>query len=88
MPFTGYMTIIYRKGSLNVADPVSRRPDFYSTRGWDGEVPDQASLHALEEPDRNYVAISVGDDFRVKLKGAYTSSKYFHSENGAWKKIS
>lgn len=86
MPFTGYMTIIYRKGSLNVADPVSRRPDFYSVRGWDGEVPDQASLHALEEPDRNYVAISVGDDFRVKLKGAYTSSKYFHSENGAWKK--
>ena len=38
MPFAGYMNILYRKGSANEADPVSRRPDFFSI-WWDGDVP-------------------------------------------------
>ena len=84
MPYTGYMTILYRKGSANVADPVSRRPDFYSI-WWDGEVPDQSNcLHAIEALDRT--ELSVDDEFSVKLKGAYKSTKYFDAENGGYKK--
>ena len=33
----GTMTVVYRKGSANEADPVSRRPDFH-TVWWSGEV--------------------------------------------------
>ena len=29
MPFAQCMSIIYRKGSINEADDVSRRPDFF-----------------------------------------------------------
>jgi hypothetical protein len=29
MPFAHYMSIMYRKGSMNEADAVSRRPDFF-----------------------------------------------------------
>ena len=38
MPYANYMRIVYRKGELNEADPVSRRPDFFSI-WWDGELP-------------------------------------------------
>ena len=37
MPYTGTMKTVYRNGSANEADPVSRRPDFYSI-WWDGEA--------------------------------------------------
>ncbi len=54
MPFAHYMSIIYRKGSINEADVVSRRPDFFHpdtdvnlrrpveifALSWDGKVPD------------------------------------------------
>ncbi len=29
MPYDNFMRILYRKGNLNEADPVSRRPDFH-----------------------------------------------------------
>jgi hypothetical protein len=42
-PFVGWMTLAYRKGAMNEADPLSRRPDFVShatfSLFWDGEVP-------------------------------------------------
>jgi hypothetical protein len=42
-PFVGSMTLAYRKGALNEADPLSRRPDFVLQATfplfWDGEVP-------------------------------------------------
>jgi hypothetical protein len=42
-PFVGSMTLAYRTGALNEADPLSRRPDFVPHAivplSWDGEVP-------------------------------------------------
>jgi hypothetical protein len=42
------MTLAYRKGALNEADPLSRRPDFvpHATAPlfWDGEVPSDREL--------------------------------------------
>jgi hypothetical protein len=42
-PFVGSMTLAYRKGALNEAEQLSRRPDFvpHATISlfWDGEVP-------------------------------------------------
>ena len=85
MPYTGYMTILYRKGSANEADPVSRRPDFYSI-WWDGEVPDPlTALHAMEVLGTDS-GITVGDEFVAKLKGAYAATNYFNVENGSWQK--
>jgi hypothetical protein len=42
-PFVGSMTLAYRKGALNEADPLSRRLDFVPQATvplfWDGDVP-------------------------------------------------
>ena len=42
------MTLAYRKGALNEADPLSRRPDFVPQATeplfWDGEVPSDREL--------------------------------------------
>jgi hypothetical protein len=53
MPFAQSMSILYREGSVNEADPMSRRPDFFHPDDvqlrrpaemfalwWDGNVPD------------------------------------------------
>ena len=48
MPLANRLRLLYRKGSHNEADPLSRRPDFSSeisdasaaTMWWDGEVPE------------------------------------------------
>ena len=86
MPYTGTMKITYRKGSANEADPVSRRPDFYSL-WWDGELPNDAKVWNTEATllAMNADEISVDDEFGVKLKRAYESMTYF-DENGRWHK--
>jgi hypothetical protein len=42
------MTLAYRKGALNEADPLSRRPSFVYEATvplvWDGEVPSDTKL--------------------------------------------
>jgi hypothetical protein len=42
-PFVGSMTLAYRKGAMNEAYPLSRRPNFVPHAKvplfWDGEVP-------------------------------------------------
>jgi hypothetical protein len=47
-PFVGSMTLAYRKGALNEADPISRRPNFVPQATlplfWDGEVPSYREL--------------------------------------------
>jgi hypothetical protein len=47
-PFMGSMTLAYRKGALNEANPLSRRPDFVPLATvplfWDGEVPSDREL--------------------------------------------
>ena len=49
MPYTNLMRILYKKGILTEAGPVSRRPDFLHVDNlympdeslwWDGKVPD------------------------------------------------
>ena len=84
MPYAGYMKLLYRKGSTNEADPVSRRPDFYSI-WWDGEVPNEPE-HAVEAClALTAEEISVDEDFKDKLTAAYKVTKYF-DDNGPWKK--
>ena len=85
MPYAGYMKLLYRKGSANEADPVSRRPDFYSI-WWDGEVPNEPE-HAVEAClALTAEEISVDEDFKDKLIAAYKVTKYF-DDNGPWKKM-
>jgi hypothetical protein len=47
-PFVGTMTLAYRKGALNEADPFSRIPYFEPQTtvplSWDGEVPSDSKL--------------------------------------------
>ena len=82
MPYAGYMKILYRKGKDNEADPVSRRPDFYSI-WWDGEVPktsaeaDFLALHAE--------SISMDEVVRQQLLDGYAATQYFNINDGRWR---
>ena len=94
MPFVQYMSIIYRKRSMNEADDVSRRPDFFHPDDvhlrrsvemfalwWDGKLPYlcyQSNDIALLLLSTD--AVSVDDDFLTKLKTAYSSRSYCFDE--------
>ena len=85
MPYTGTMKIVYRKGTANEADPVSRRPDFYSI-WWDGEVPiDTTGDAAVDLLVLNAEDISVDEGFRLRLITAYKTMDYFGAD-GNWQK--
>jgi hypothetical protein len=95
MPFAQNMSILYRKGSVNEADPVSRRPDFFYPD--DVQLRRQAEMFALwwdnNVPDLCYQNndtallvlfadnVFVDDDFLTKLKSAYSLCPYFSDEN-------
>jgi len=80
MPYANIMRILYRKGSLNEADPVSRRPDFhpiddeklYNTQEslwWDGKVLDV--MRSDNEPALLALSteeLNVNVDFFTRLK--------------------
>ena len=99
MPFAHCMRILYRKGSVNVADDVSRRPDFFNPDDvhlrklvemfalwWDGQVPHlcyQSNDIALLVLSAD--TLSVDDGFLTKLKNAYSSCSYFNNEKTRWK---
>jgi hypothetical protein len=85
MPCANLMRILYKKGFLNEAGPVSRHPDFslvdklrmpIESLWWDEHVPD------IDTNDNNPALLAlltleilnVGDDFLSKLKGAYSST--------------
>jgi hypothetical protein len=93
------MSILYRKGSVNETDAVSRRPDFFHPDDvhlrmlvemfalwWDGDVLDPCY-------QRNYITllvqstdiVSIDDDFLTKLKITYSSWSYFSNEKTQWK---
>ena len=94
MPFAHCMSISPRKGSVNEADAVSRRPNFFHPDDvhlhmpaeilalwWEGNVPDlcyQNNDTALLVLSANIV--SVDDDFLTQLKSAYSSCPYFSDE--------
>jgi hypothetical protein len=98
MPYAYIMRILYMKGILNGAYPVSRRPDFlpidddklYNTQEclwWDGKLLDV--LNNDNEPALLALSIeilNVDVDFLAQLKQTYTSCKYFSDENSLrWK---
>jgi hypothetical protein len=81
MPYANL--ILYKKGILNDADLVSRRPDFYPIANmcmselnllWDVNVPEiiyignDLALLALS----TLGSLNVDDDFPSRLKGAYS----------------
>jgi hypothetical protein len=100
MPFARCMSIIYCKGSINEADVVSRRLDFFHpdtdvhlrrpvemfTLWWDGEVPDLCyQSNDIALLVLSADIVSVDDDFLTKLKTAYSSCSCFADEKTRWK---
>ena len=100
MPFAQNMSIFYKKESVNVPDPVSRRPAFFHPDDVQMHMP--AEMFALwlndEVPNMCYQnndttllvlladTISADDDFLSQLKSAYSSCPYFSDEIKArWK---
>ncbi len=86
MSYVNLMRILYMKGNLNEAYPVSRRPGFipidympHESLWWDGNVPDiiyngdDLALLALSTLE----SLNVDDDFLSQLKGAFSSCNYF-----------
>ena len=91
-PYANLMRILYRKGILNEADPVSRHPDFIpidnmympdESLWWNKNVPgidtngNGPTLLALSTLE----ALNVDDDFMSNLKGAYCTCAYFSNDN-------
>ena len=92
MPYATLMRIINTKGTLNEADPVSRRPDFLrilnlsmpnDSLWWDEKVSNintngnGLALLVLSTLE----ALSVDDDFLSNLKGAYSTCAYFSNDS-------
>ena len=88
MPCANLMHILYTKGILNEADPVSRCPDFLpidnmnkpdESLWWDGKVygidtnGNGSALLVLS----TLKALNVDEDFLPNLKGAYSTCAYF-----------
>ena len=96
VPFAHCMSIIYRKGSINEADDVSRRPDFFHpdtddvhmrmpvemfALWWDGKLPNLC--YQSNETSLLVLSadiVSVDDGFLTKLKTSYSSCSYFVDE--------
>ena len=90
--FTGGMAIVYRKGSANEADPVSRRPDFHAV-WWTGEVDcligETTARQADGSVESHLLAVAseqlqVDTAFRQQLLDAYSGNSYFSKEE-RWK---
>ena len=96
--YAGYMSIRYRKGPENEADPLSRRPDLHAV-WWDGDVDERrgpdASLRvggAREAADPSVAdlgalqtaATVVRSDVRERLLAAYAADEYY-SAAGKWR---
>ena len=92
MPCANLMRIINRKGILNEADPVSRRPDFLpvdNLRGPDESLWWDRNVHDIDTngKDPSLLALSillifnVDDNFLSKLKGSYSFCNYLSNEN-------
>jgi hypothetical protein len=91
MPYANVMRILYMKGILKEAKPVSRRSDFLQTDlyrpkdclWWDGNVPaimyngNDLALLTLT----TFQSLNVNDDFLSQSKGAYSSCNYFSDDN-------
>jgi hypothetical protein len=93
------MTLAYRKGALNEANPLSRRPDFVpqatSPLFWDGEVPSDQELrrksHLLfEDAHLNLLivnALKQSPEFADYIREGYSQDS-FYGDEGEWTKDS
>ena len=94
------MTLAYRKGALNEAGPLSRRPDFVPQatvplRGWDGEVPSDRELRRksqllFEDAQLNLLtvnALQLSHEFADLIREGYSQDS-FYGDEGEWTKDS
>jgi hypothetical protein len=62
-PFMGAMSLAYRKGSRNEADPLSQRADFYAQARlplfWNGDVPQSLNPRRYTETHKPHITSSV-----------------------------
>jgi hypothetical protein len=98
-PFVGSMTLAYREGALNEADPLSRRPDFVPHATiplfWDGEVPLDRELRRkshmlLEDAQLNLMtvnALQLSLEFADLIREGYSQDSSYGDE-GEWTKDS
>jgi hypothetical protein len=93
------MTLAYRKGALNEADPLSRRPDFVPHATvplfWDGEVPSDRELRRksqllFEDAQLNLLIVNVLQlslEFADLIREGYAQDS-FYGDEGGWTKDS
>jgi hypothetical protein len=98
-PFAGSMTLAYRKGALNEADPLSRRPHFVPHATcplfWDGKVPSNRKLRRKSQPlfedaQLNLMtvnALQLSLEFIVPIPEGYSQDS-FYGDEGEWTKAS
>jgi hypothetical protein len=96
--FVGSMTLAYRKGPLDKADPLSLRPNFVYLAiiplFWDVEVPLHLELRRKSEPllkDAQLNVIIVNALSRLSFELAYLIRKWhsqdsFYGHQGEWTK--
>jgi hypothetical protein len=93
------MTLAYRKGALNEADPLSRRPIFVPRATVplfrDGEVPSDRELRRksqllLEDAQLNLItvnAMQLSLEFADRIREGYSQDS-FYGDGGEWTKDS
>jgi hypothetical protein len=91
------MTLAYRKGAMNEADPLSRRPDFVPHATvplfWDGEVPSDRELRRksqllFEDAQLNLMTVNVlhlSPEFADLIRKGYSQDS-FYGDEGEWTK--
>jgi hypothetical protein len=88
-PFVGLVTLAYRKGAHNDADPSSRRPDFVPQTTfplfWDGEVPSYQGLRRknqlmFEDAQLNLLtvnALQLSHEFADLIREGYSQDSFY-----------
>jgi hypothetical protein len=86
------MTLAYRKGALNEADPLSRRPYFEAQATvplfWDGEVPSDRELRRksqllFEDVQLNLLTVNafqLSPEFADLIREGYSQDSFYGDE--------
>ena len=78
-PYTSYMEIIYRKGSVNQADALSRRPDLEKQlTPYLDPVSSEANTQSLYGP---LITVTPATTLLDEIKAAYNEDQYYSSTN-------
>ena len=96
-PYANTLTMVYRKGSLNEADPISRRSDFcdliFARSFWNGDVPDDSGKQGFPDIMESDVACCafplatsmsppLNDSLMKDFQLAYTKDPIFQQPMG------